>query len=145
MTFAQFEGQVFRLGKMDHDVGWSIPYTSIGLGAGEEFGFFNFVSLGDRASFLVFQKSWGIRKSITVNDWLTAGALKAASPNPDTGQGTVRFKMGTFKHRREHEQDKLLLFETESEKLAPKDADELRQFANLWAKSVAAMATYWDL
>src|SRR5207244_906512 len=100
---------LFRLGKMDHDVGGSIPYTSIGIGVGEELGVFNFVSLGDRADFLVFQKSWGIRKSITVNDYLTAGALKPASPNPDDGKGTVRFKMGTFRHRREAEQDKLLL------------------------------------
>jgi hypothetical protein len=145
MTFAQFEGQLFRLGKMDHNVGASIPHTSIGIGVGEELGVFNFVSLGDRADFLVFQKSWGIRKGIMVNDYLTAGALKPASPNPDDGKGTVRFKMGTFRHRREAEQDKLLLFETESDKLAPKDQEALRHFANNWAKNVALMATFWDL
>src|SRR5262249_5883064 len=104
MTFAQFEGQLFRLGQMDHTFGKSIPYTSIGIGLGEEMGVFNFVSLGSRPMLLVFQNSWGIKKSTKVNDYLTAGTLRPASPNPDDGKGTIRFKDGTFRHRREAEQ-----------------------------------------
>jgi outer membrane protein OmpA-like peptidoglycan-associated protein len=145
MTFGAFVGQTFRLARVENSIGAKIPYTSIGLGYGEELGIISFPSLGSDAQWLIFQKSHGRRTSTTENNWATIGSLVAASPNPDPGKGSVRYFEHASRHRGEHPQDKLVPFETESAEMTPGDREALRKFANNWAKNVALLATYFDL